>query len=123
MNKEYPIMACGCMAQGVQNMRDGTQIPCCITHGCTEVAKEIPDLRCRVSRCVYCGHEEPSSYTLPFFEFRGRGSRYALHYCKCGLLDIAHRSVLSGDRAKCTKFQSAGAAPHDRHYCGCRGWD
>ena len=123
MTKQFPIMACGCMAQGHERTRDGTTIPCCITHGCTEIAKEIPDLTHRVSRCVYCGHEEPSSYALAFFEYRGRGSRYATHYCKCGRLDIAHHSVLTNNHAPCTRFRAAGPAQHDRHYCGCRGWD
>lgn len=79
----------------------------------------------RTARCTYCSVEKPSSKALPFFEFRGEGSREATEHCKCGYTlgchDAAHPHVLK----QCTEPTPTARGPQefDRFYCGCRGWD
>lgn len=86
----------------------------------------------RVARCPHCLTECPSDGEapgykgeLPFFEYRGPGSREALDTCKCGYARKAHEpEVRARNRAlKCETFDLRGPAEFDLFYCGCRGWD
>jgi hypothetical protein len=87
------LMKCGCVAAGVMSARGGKKfeppIPCCIVHNCIEPAEEVPTLDGRMARCG-CGKKEPSSYNLPFFEYRGDGSRAATETCVCGYNRTPH---------------------------------
>lgn len=74
-------MKCGHTAQAYEQ---GTNKPVCIICMCDEVAETLPDLTGRVARCTYygqginnrssgykvCKGEVPSSFDLPFFEYR-----------------------------------------------------
>jgi hypothetical protein len=84
----------------------------------------------RQARCVYCRKTQPSDPKLPFFEYRGPGSRIAEIACVCGYHLVAHerqpnnvdsRSVV--ERGKCTGFVLRGPLEFDDFYDGCRGWD
>lgn len=110
MKDQTPMMKCGCAAQGLRHMPDGSKVPCCITHGCIEPAEQI-NLEGRHARCAYygsstgrhnecnygqdhsdiCTCEQPSSTELPFFEFLGEGSPESQNKCKCGYDWIAHQ--------------------------------
>jgi hypothetical protein len=110
MNETTPMMKCGCAAQGLRHMPDGSKVPSCITHNCIE-ADAPPDLSGRKARCDYYGRstgrhnecnygqsrsdvctcEQPSSTDLPFFKFLGSGSAESMNSCKCGLDWIAHQ--------------------------------
>lgn len=120
------IMACGCTPSGMKTMSAGIKldppVPSCVTHDCTEVAPEQPDLTGRDARCGYgCGAERPSSPDLPFFEYHGPGSREATVICECGHNITAH--TREGSMCKCTSFKRRGPRETDSYYCGCRGWD
>lgn len=138
------MMKCGCAAQGVRIMKDDSRIPACLIHDCIDPASEAPDLTGRKARCVYyggstarrgsygggnecnygqgnaarCTCEQPSSATLPFFEFCGASSRESAK-CKCGYYETAH----GGSNCKCRKFEPQGDKGFDKFYCGCHGWD
>lgn len=60
------LMKCGHVAMA----HDIKGNPYCIICDCKEVAEELPSLEGRMATCSYCGHEEKSSYDLPFFEYR-----------------------------------------------------
>jgi len=147
MSERGIMMTCGCAAQGTCSKKDGRvfdpPIPACLTHDCFEVAAAAPDLTGRTARCSYfgpinfrsyecnfreqtgcsrkrCACELPSNATLPFFEYRGLGSRNATLRCKhCSYFKTAHES--RGHR--CRGFEPIGDTGHDRFYCGCAGWD
>jgi len=140
-----PMMKCGCAAQGLRHMSDGSKVPSCITHDCIEVAAVTPDLTGRKARCAYygkttarrgsygggnecnygqseasrCTCEQPSSPNLPFFEHCGPESREAAK-CRCGYYESAH---VPNSVCKCRKFEPAGPREFDKFYCGCQGWD
>lgn len=115
-----PLMRCGHSANGTYNGK-----PACVICAPDEDALLVrmpPDLTGRVARCGYCGAERPSSTDLPFFGFRGEGSKFATQTCKyCGYYQSAHekehviRRCIGG-------FEPRGDSPDD-YYCGCRGWD
>lgn len=90
----------------------------------------MPDLTGRMARCM-CGKQKPSSLDLAFFEYRGPGSRNAVHSCICGYYDVAH-DLLAADPVKYRHvravkcggtFAPRGDVGTDSFYCGCRGWD
>lgn len=140
------MMACGCTATGACSRRDGVTydppVPACIIHDCLEVAAVAPNLTGRRARCAYfgpinfssyecnyrqqtgcsrqrCTCELPSEATLPFFEYRGPGSRNATLRCKhCAYFKAAH--VKSH---RCRGFEPIGDVGFDRFFCGCAGWD
>jgi len=106
--RDRPMMKCGHAANGTKTSfnasNDGPafpSIPCCVICAPSKEAYEIdenpPDLRNRKARCD-CGKEVPSSFHLPFFEFRGPGSRFARDLDPDGL-------------------------PYDDYYCGHAGFD
>ncbi len=73
------IMQCGCAPAGKIKVA-GVFVPGCITHECTDVAVE-PDLSGRMAKC-YCGMEEPSRTTLPFFQHVD--GDHDVYFCGCG---------------------------------------
>lgn len=80
----------------------------------------------RQAKCPYCKTPAPSSNDLPFFEYRGEGSRDAMIGCKnCGYYAVAHTSPLPRHLAGhvCGKFEPQGGMQFDSYYCGCKGWD
>ena len=114
---EKPLMACGCAANA-RKMPEN--IPSCVIHECTEIAKTTPSIEGRTARCS-CNAQKPSSLDLAFFEYRGDGSRHATELCKCGYTEAAHK--LPHISSKCQQFQARGPHEFDSYYCGCRGWD
>lgn len=88
------------------------------------------NLENRVARCT-CGREEPSSQSLPFFEYRGEGSTVATTSCKtCRYRKVAHERAVNDPAATHLHhiivghdFEPVGGFDHDSFYCGCRGWD
>jgi hypothetical protein len=121
-------MACGCRANSVRS-DNGESF--CVIHLCGEQAV-VPDLTNRMAKCIYgCGSQQPSSLELPFFEYRGEGSKEAVESCgECHYHEVAHkhrtdrvdpRSVM--EKGKCTGFKPVGPARSDKYYCGCMGWD
>jgi hypothetical protein len=58
---------------------DGT--PYCPIDSCSEVAKE-PNLEGREAKCVVCSRKKPSSFKLPFFQYR-EGKEHDWMYCGC----------------------------------------
>jgi len=147
------MMTCGCAAQGVCSGIGGRivepPIPVCITHNCVEVASAPPSLDERRARCTYfgtggfrsyacnyqartgcskkrCACELPSASTLPFFEYRGPGSREAVEGCAhCGYFRVAHENAgpRGGKAQPCRHFEPRGDRGYDCFYCGCAGWD
>ena len=92
----------------------------------------------RQARCPHCKTERPSTPDLPFFEYRGPGSRSAKEQCVCGYYEVAHdpahMDTLVHDRdgkrrptvvesGRCSGFVPRGPWDVDLFYCGCRGWD
>lgn len=123
-NKTIKIMACGCSSNAKRETETGEWVESCAIHGCIEVADDQPDLTGRQAHCSYGQHAfKPSSTSLAFFEYRGKGSRHE-RVCKhCGYLDTAHTE----DKRKkirniCNNFESKGPAEYDVYYCGCYGW-
>lgn len=102
-------MVCGCRAQGTHTDRVRGEVPCCVIHSCTQVRAE-PNLAGRTARCS-CGKtyasdasDAPWEY-LPFFEYRGEGSRAATEQCKtCRYAPEAH------EVRKCTRCNGTGVA-------------
>ena len=92
----------------------------------------------REARCG-CGAVRPSGRDLPFFEYRGEGSRAAIEGCAvCGYSECAHdpahmetlvhkrdgsRRPTVVEDGRCTGFVPSGPWRYDGFYCGCRGWD
>ena len=87
---------------------------------------ELSKLEGRIARCG-CGQERPSAHSLPFFQYRGEGSRDAQERCKqCGKYEVAHHpgcSAVSPDQYERHPFEPHGPFEFDGFYCGCSGWD
>ncbi len=65
---------------------------------------------------------QPSSVTLPYFEYRGDGSIWALAYCaNCNLGKSLHYDASRSGHTTCGDFDERGPATNDAFYCGCRG--
>ena len=86
----------------------------------------------RKAKCDLCNNIVDSNEELPFFEFLGEGSKYAVNECECGYHRNAHDPEFAKKNAikktivelgKCSGFKSRGPREFDRYYCGCRGWD
>lgn len=80
----------------------------------------------REARCG-CGKIRPSSDDLPFYEYRGEGSKYAVDSCAtCAYVAAVHQPVNPHtDRPGVIDHPFTPRGPHDydSYYCGCRGWD
>jgi hypothetical protein len=76
----------------------------------------------RMAKCSYgCSPVVPSHEGLPFFEFKGEGSRKAEIQCKnCPYYETAHGK---DHKQVCYNFVPHGAFEFDSYYCGCCGWD
>lgn len=80
----------------------------------------------RMAKCH--GPLVPSEPGLPFFQFRGEGSRDATQLCGvCGYHLIAHTPEIMAKphmkRIEPHEFAEHGPWEYDLYYCGCRGWD
>lgn len=76
------------------------------------------ELAGRMAQCPYCKTTVPSDENLPFFEYRGPGSRHGKLRCaKCGFIHAAW----TGPNHPFVPDPSG--SPMDSYYCGCRGWD
>lgn len=122
------MMGCGHRAQG----QSAAGVPVCVScvglHPGATVPVAAPDLTGRSAGCIYrCGAVRASSIDLPFFEFRGEGSREATERCfTCGMFAVAHGEVNAATgRAGITShpFIAAGPDDFDKFYDGCLGWD
>lgn len=125
MNK--PMMRCGHVANATSNGKPVCVICYGIAAGADEVAEQQLNLEGRKAKCS-CGRTVDSSTSLPFFEFKGEGSRFATGICKCGYHECAHHyseSRVCKDPVECPHggFTPRGPAEFDSFYCGCRGWD
>lgn len=86
----------------------------------------------RQARC-HCGTIKPSGTNLPFFRFKGEGSREATEVCGflvkgsiCHGHPTIHQEINpSTKRAGITdhEHQPHGAFEFDEFYCGCSGWN
>ena len=141
-----PMLRCGCV--GVAQTPDGRWA--CPIHDCTEIDDHALPLAERRARCNYYGQPKagpfrgscdygergtdklrcecsaPSSPELPFFEYRGPGSRSAGEICVCGYHQVAHDKKARGEKVTpyvCADFRPRGPAEFDAFYCGCHGWD
>lgn len=83
-------------------------IPCCVTHGCMEVAEIIPDLSGRMARCTYFGSGH----------FRNHGQIYGGGECS----GASCRCVVPS-RLDLPFFVYQSGKTEDRFFCGCAGWD
>jgi len=122
------MMACGHTANATHEGQPACAVCAGIAEGWATVVAG-PSLEGRTARCG-CGRIEPSSAKLPFFEFRGEGSRMATDSCRnCGYSLVAHTQEQTRtqknvvERGECPGFEPRGAWEHDSFYCGCRGWD
>jgi len=116
-----PMMKCGHAANATHNGGPACVI-CAPAPAAYEVNEAPPSLVGRKSQCGYRPHGhsvKDSTPDLPFFEYRGEGSREATLICKCGYHKTAHDKGM----ARCKQFTPKGAQPFDKHYCGCMGWD
>lgn len=129
---DKPLMTCGHTAQGYRKMDDKTFVPCCVICGViTQVLREDkPDLSNRKAKCCSEKTIKPSSYDLPFFEYRGPGSRVARLQCECGYMKKPHDNAIPHVLKHCANqndglalFRARGPFEYDLYYCGCRGWD
>ena len=115
-----PMMKCGHTAQGRDQEGIATCIICWPDPKATQIADELPDLTGRTARCPNCGKTTPSSTKLAFFRYKGPGSEWAIHMCKCGYYEVGHSNA---NGRSCKSFEPHGPAVFDEYYCGCRGWD
>lgn len=132
------LLKCGHVANAV----DEAENPVCaicfgICEGSTTIDENPPSLKNRKARCAYCDLEKESSLTLPFFEYRGPGSKYETQCKNCGFFANIHPSqggtgcYLNSSKKIETLCENNGKVfnpriggyEHDSFYCGCRGWD
>ena len=68
---------------------------------------------------------QPSSIRLPYYEYRGSGSPWALDFCgTCGIgADVHTYRYGTVDADICDQFVQRGPADFDAHYDGCQGWE
>lgn len=79
-NKIY--MACGHVANAEQHINDNVKIPYCAICDCNIIKMEKPNLDGRVAECIYCNNTSPSSFDLPFFEYKEKSTNDR-YYCGC----------------------------------------
>ena len=109
-------MKCGCVAQAVQRMPDGSERPACVVHDPPDsitVAEVKPDLTGRKARCAYFGRGG----------FRNHGPIYGGGKCsrqRCGCLVDSDYGLPFFEYAPKWAKSIEG---EDRFFCGCAGWD
>ena len=109
-------MACGCTAQAVTPSKDNA--PCCVVHMCHEVAAEQPSLEGRVSRCTY-NHSKTEERPNPEWGKPGTyGQNNNGRQWLWGNVPIETPSATD-----LPFFRHCPEQEHDKHYCGCFGWD
>ena len=89
------------------------------------MGKKMPNLNGRKAKCVYCDNVKPSSFDLPFFQYRGPDSENANKHCKnCGYHKIAHNPEIKGNnKFICDNFEPKGSWEYDVFNCLCKGTD
>lgn len=127
------MMACGHAAQGTDGNGDPVCVICVGTNPGAREPATVPDLTGREATCPYCRKTVPSGPSLPFFEYRGPGSRFATNCRNCGYTETAHDPEVMATRVirktvieqgLCTGYEPrTEGLPTDSFYCGCRGWD
>jgi hypothetical protein len=129
-----PMLTCGHIANARRYVdQDREQwLHACAICNCTDIDPEQPHLDDRKARC-YCGEQSERNSSdhqkLAFFEYRGKGSPWAVSHCRCGYAKNAHRDELTHVMQHCAKkngqpgFIERGPHEFDNYYCGCRGWD
>lgn len=80
---QAPLMRCGCVATA--HDAEGRWV--CPVHyglhpGAVVEAVKTPDLSGRRAACEYCGKQQPSALTLPFFEYH-LDQPLDSYYCGC----------------------------------------
>lgn len=118
--KKVAMMKCGCTANSVNTIK---KCQSCVIHNCDEIEENTPDLTGRMAHCSCCEKKEESNFELPFFRYRGVGSKEYFNKCRnCGFLKIAHVSKKENSLS-CDNFQIKEDGWEDEYYCGCKGWD
>ena len=139
------MMKCGHAANAIHHRHDGTDAPCCVIcfnldPGATIVEENPPSLEGRTAVCTGCKNrpqsQQPSAWTLPFFEYCGEGSRTSKLCKHCGFTADGHPSQGgTGNYSKSDKpirglcehrgllYEPRGDTGTDKFYCGCWGWD
>lgn len=80
---DKPLMKCGHTANAQTSDGKPVCIICLgIVAGADEIADVQPDLTGRIARCNYGDSTTPSSFNLPFFEYRPDRTEDA-YYCGC----------------------------------------
>jgi len=120
------LMKCGHSANAICNGEPSCAICIGIHPGAGEIEVSEINLVGRKAKCT-CGRTEKSKLTLPFFEFRGIGSREAVDICKhCRYASVAHTPQVMDNNnihLKCKTFEAVGPWETDSFYCGHAGWD
>lgn len=111
------LMKCGHIPQG-------DSATCVICVGVTpdaEVLVSTPDLTGRVARCSSCMTERPSSFDLPFFEYRGEKEivRRSGRCGACGCRPEEHGPRLTGRRIQ--RLRGVAVAQSTLQQCGVCG--
>lgn len=91
----------------------------------------------RVAHCIYAHDDltpeqearsqmsspQPSGPRLPYWEYRGQGSIYAVAFCgNCDLGKSLHFDPSRSGIVACEMFVERGPAEYDLFNCGCRGY-
>lgn len=120
---DKPLMECGHAANATNATTGAPSCAICVgLHpGAETPVRSAPDLTGRQAQCYQCDRTQPSSFKLPFFEYRGPGSHAASKYCKCWYAEEAHLN-LPGRIKLDHPFVAHGPHDTDTFYCGCRGW-
>lgn len=100
------MLKCGCVAHALKHMPDGSKVPSCVIHNCTEQV-EAPNLEGRKARCHYYGKR-----TGRMNECNFEGSHGSICHCE-------QPSSLGG----LAFFEYKPSQEFDSFYCGCHGWD
>ena len=122
-----PLMKCGHSSNGAVTYCTNT--PVCvvcvgISPGATEVDNDPPNLQGRTAKCDSCKNTKPSDVSLPFFEYRGPGSRYEVQCANCHRFHEHKEVGREGIFGPCSNYQpSTGGRETDGYYCGCQGWE
>lgn len=120
------LLVCGCAPNARKVTPDG-DVPSCAVHGCTEELVPPPSLEGRMARCSCSREPRQSNTNLPFFEYRGPGSRDGTAICKCGYSVVAHDKKIADPKSVvssvCDSFEARGPNEFDLYYCGHGGWN